>query len=235
MARQTPVNEFALYQPSTNFRVTWSLWWLLPCLSASWYSLSENLEKRGKEKGNRGLQWWDWRMFMGLAFEDMNSPRVSLGLQWSMQSWHHPLCARMPSWRLAVSILPQRLAPGLYQFFFIILNSNAGHVGMLRNLWKQLILFMAFKNQKKMLKNDLKGTCSLLFWDPPTPVPFHLWYSLSYLSYGLSPTWKFSELHVGVQGPFLGLNPTFGAQFQKGCLNNLLQQRNGWAGFYPVW
>lgn len=82
---------------------------------------------------------------------------------------------------------------------------------MLRNLWKQLILFMAFKNQKKMLKNDLKGTCSLLFWDPPTPVPFHLLFSLSYLSYGLSPAWKFSELHVGVQGPFLGLNPTFGA------------------------
>lgn len=228
MARQTPVNEFALYQPSTNFRVTWSLWWLLPCLSAFWYSIRENLEKRGKEKENRGLQWWDWRMFMGLTFEDMNSPRVS------MQSWHHALCARMPSWRLAVSIHPQRLAPGLYQFF-IILNSNAGHVDMLRNLWKQLILFMAFKNQKKMLKSDLKGTCSLLFWDPPTPVPFHLLFRLSYLSYGLSHTWKFSELHVGVQGSFLGLNPTFGAQFQKGCLNNLSQQRNGWAGFYPVW
>lgn len=148
---KTNSSEWVCSLPSTNFRVTWSLGWLLPCLSASWYSIRENLEKRGKEKGNRGLQWWDWRMFMGLAFEDMNSPRVSLGLQWSMQSWHHPLCARMPSWRLAVSIHPQRLVPGLYQFL-IILNSNAGHVGMLRNLWKQLILFMAFKNQKKMLK-----------------------------------------------------------------------------------
>lgn len=102
----------------------------------------------------------------GFTFEDMNSPRVSLGLQWSKQSQHHTLCARMPSWRLAVSIHPQRLVPGLYQFF-IILNGNSGHVGMLRNLWKQLIPFMAFKNQKKMLKNELKGTCSLLFWDPP--------------------------------------------------------------------
>lgn len=153
-------------------------WWLLPCLSASWYSIREYLEKKGKEKGNRGLQWWDWRMFVGLTFEDRNSPRVSLGLQWSMQRWHHPLCARMPSWRLAVSIHPQRLAPGLYQFF-IILNSNAGHVGTLKNLWKQLI-FMAFKNQKKMLRNELKGTCSLLFWDPPPPILtesilFELW------------------------------------------------------------
>lgn len=94
----------------------------------------------------------------------MNSPRVSLGLLRSMQIWHHPLCSRMPSWRLSVSDHPQRLAPGLYQFF-IILNSNAGHVGMLRNLWTQLIIFMAFKNQKKMLKNELKGTC-LLFWVP---------------------------------------------------------------------
>lgn len=116
----------------------------------------------------------------GFTFEDMNSPRVRLGLQWSVQSQHHPLCARMPSWRLAVSIHAQRLVPGLYHFF-IILNDNAGHVGMLRNLLKQLILFMAFKNQKKMLKNEWKGTCSLLFWDPLTsliliePILFELW------------------------------------------------------------
>lgn len=179
--------------------------------------------EKGEEKRNRGLQWWDWRMFMGFIFEDMNSPRVRLGLQWSVQSRHHPLCARMPSWRLAVSIHPQRLVPRLYQFF-IILNGNAGHVGMLRNLLKQLILFMAFKNQKKMLKNELKGTCSLLFWDPLTsliliePILFELW-SQPYL--------KVSELHVCVQDPFLGLNPTYKAQFQKGCLNNPSQQRNG--------
>ena len=138
-----------------------------PTMSVCFLVFSKGVSgEKGEERRNRGLQWWDWRMFMGFIFEDKNSPRVRLGLQWSVQSRHHPLCASMPRWTLAVNIHPQRLAPELYQIF-TILNSNAGHVGMLRNLWKQLLLFMAFKNQKKMLKNELKGTCSLLFWYPP--------------------------------------------------------------------